>query len=636
MLKTTTLFLFLTLSFCSYLHVNAQNDKDLDAQNSSSLKELKSKTDEEFDAEVERLLKTSKQFYGKNIDSALYYANSIITKSKARGSEFNVTKGRRIKGVLLALKGEYTTADSLLLSNLKRPIDSLTLGLNYQSLGNSYELQRKFDLAIEHYLKSVDVYNAIKSKVNLYRANVSIASLNARIGRYDYAIKYFESVIDYAKEHKINLSETVTNLAAIYLATKDYKTFLSKSNEAIAIAKKENNGIALGTLYNNLCEFYMNTEGYINTTKASNYCKLALKEKERYGALESRVYAQNSLANYYLNEGKYNMALQYLNKAYPHSKGNVRLSVLKNYIDVYRKKGKLPLALKYSDAYIAQQDSISKLKTSKKLTETVAEMTEKFESEKKQQEIDKLNIEKKLQNAQLNNQYYLFAAVMALIAILSIIIYYRYRNQKVKQQLSTQNLRHKLLQTQLNPHFLFHALNAIQSYIFQNKKNQACSYLVSYSKLMRNILESSEEDFTTVKDDSDAMKAFLKLQQLNVSEDAKLDIDIAADIDAYKIPPMFVQPFAENAIIHGINDIENGKVTVNYLQNDSSIIVKIIDNGTGFKANKSNNKMHRSMSSKILKERIELLKKRYNYTITYTTDTGKNGTTVSLYFPKLK
>ena len=208
------------------------------------------------------------------------------------------------------------------------------------------------------------------------------------------------------------------------------------------------------------------------------------------------------------------------------------------------------------------------------------------------------------------------------------------KNQKTKQSLKQAALQHKLLQTQLNPHFLFHSLNSIQSFIHQNKKEESSSYLVSYSKLMRSILESSDQDFISVEDDLNAIKDYVKLQRLNLPENVQINIECEDELTTYKIPPMFVQPYVENALIHGINEIENGKVSVFYKKEASKIQVIITDNGKGLISKKSNNELHRSMSSDIIDQRIQNLKQIHNYHINIINQSSKNGTRITLEFPK--
>jgi len=186
----------------------------------------------------------------------------------------------------------------------------------------------------------------------------------------------------------------------------------------------------------------------------------------------------------------------------------------------------------------------------------------------------------------------------------------------------------------LNPHFLFHSLNSIESFIHENKKEESSAYLVSYSKLMRAILESSDQDFITVDEDYNAIKDYVKLQELNLNIKAQISIECGDDIKSYQIPPMFIQPYVENALLHGLNGLENGKLAIVYKNEDSNIKVTVTDTGHGFTDNNNNMGLHRSMSREIINQRIENLLRVYNYKINIFTESSEKGTTVILNFPK--
>lgn len=183
---------------------------------------------------------------------------------------------------------------------------------------------------------------------------------------------------------------------------------------------------------------------------------------------------------------------------------------------------------------------------------------------------------------------------------------------------------------------MFHSLNGIQNYIFQNKKEESAHYLHSFSKLMRVILESSDQDFITVEEDSEAIRSYLNLQQLNFNQKFRYEVIIDETIETqYQlIPPMFTQPFVENAILHGLKNMENGHVKIAYTKNNNDLKILISDNGKGIKKQSTNvNKFYRSMSTEILKQRIDTFKTTKKYSISYTINSSESGTEVVLYFP---
>ena len=179
-------------------------------------------------------------------------------------------------------------------------------------------------------------------------------------------------------------------------------------------------------------------------------------------------------------------------------------------------------------------------------------------------------------------------------------------------------------------------------FIKQNDTQKSSKYIRNFSGLMRNILENSVEKFISVEEDAETITDFLALQQLvhNNSFSYRVQIDESLDAENLSIPPMFTQPFVENAIIHGVQHMENGEITVQYQDSGSTISVAIKDNGKGVAATSQNaNSLHKSMGTSITKQRMENLLKSENYPVTLEVISknephGPQGTTVMLTFLK--
>ena len=153
---------------------------------------------------------------------------------------------------------------------------------------------------------------------------------------------------------------------------------------------------------------------------------------------------------------------------------------------------------------------------------------------------------------------------------------------KFRQELSDMEM--KALRSQMNPHFVFNALNSIQDYMLHEDKLEANKYLSKFGKLMRLILENSEKKFIPVINEIDALRLYLDLESLRL-KDFKYNIIVNQDIDVENnlIPPMIIQPFIENAIWHGLINKKDGErnLTVQLYKNSSSLICTVQDNGVG-------------------------------------------------------
>lgn len=173
----------------------------------------------------------------------------------------------------------------------------------------------------------------------------------------------------------------------------------------------------------------------------------------------------------------------------------------------------------------------------------------------------------------------------------------------------------------MEPHFIFNTLSSLQSFIRFEEKEKSIKYLNLFSKLLRSSLEMSRNDYISLEDEVEAIKNYLALQQMRHNHNFEFDILIADDIFGVTIPPMLIQPFVENAVIHGVSPLqEKGLIRINIDLDNDLITVKILDNGNG--SNKSS--AHTSLSGSIAKERMEILFK----------ETSKKGTIQITQTPK--
>jgi len=196
------------------------------------------------------------------------------------------------------------------------------------------------------------------------------------------------------------------------------------------------------------------------------------------------------------------------------------------------------------------------------------------------------------------------------------------------------DLEQKTLQLQMNPHFIFNSLNSIQSFILSHNTKMAVTYLGKFSQLMRLILNNSGKKFVPFKEEIMAIKHYVELEKLRFDNkfSCKISIDKAIDSEFIEIPPMIVQPFIENAIIHGIlHKKDKGTIEVNFKLNDDKLSCSVVDDGIGRKkAEELKQKAGISRKSRgmgITRERLEMLNKDINegYSVKIIDLTDKSG-----------
>jgi len=247
---------------------------------------------------------------------------------------------------------------------------------------------------------------------------------------------------------------------------------------------------------------------------------------------------------------------------------------------------------------------------------------------------------------------WLFGILVAVVILLSALFFNnRYNNLKQKsdrdrnrlvQENKMLTLQQKALQLQMNPHFVFNSLNSIQGLIANEDNQKARRYLQEFSTMMRSVLNQSREDTILLTEEVKYLKSYLNLEQMANNNKFDWDIEVDPEVeDDIRIPTMIIQPFVENAILHGVKSLKErrGKIQLAFEMTGTKIIFKVIDNGVGRKAAallKSSN--HKSVALDVVRERLSSkLKTTKESSIRYSDvlDEGNNvvGTEVLVSIP---
>lgn len=228
-----------------------------------------------------------------------------------------------------------------------------------------------------------------------------------------------------------------------------------------------------------------------------------------------------------------------------------------------------------------------------------------------------------------------------------VYIYIRGQRKRHDFEMEIARSEQKALLAQMNPHFLFNALNSILHFIIENEKRTAISYLTKFSSLIRRILEGSNKNLVSLEEELSAIRLYLELEKLRFGDrfDYTITIEEAINPSQVKIPSMLIQPFIENALWHGLMPkTENGQLELRFtLTPDNVVICTIEDNGIGRKKSmqiNSQRTQHRSTGLQNIHERISLLNQLYKHAIRVEildlTDNDNNaaGTRVTLMLPQ--
>jgi len=186
--------------------------------------------------------------------------------------------------------------------------------------------------------------------------------------------------------------------------------------------------------------------------------------------------------------------------------------------------------------------------------------------------------------------------------------------EKLMMEQEMNRLRQSALRAQINPHFIFNCLNSIQSFIMDGNQDQAVRYLSRFARLIRLTLNCSLETKISLDDEVRMLKTYLELEKMRFSNEFEYEVEVEDNINAFDtlIPPLLIQPYVENALVHGLADATKaGCVRIHYKQENGQLLVTVTDNGIGIAESKRRKAgeaaLHRSVGMTITEKRLELL-----------------------------
>lgn len=350
----------------------------------------------------------------------------------------------------------------------------------------------------------------------------------------------------------------------------------------------------------------------------------------------------NGLGQISFKFGKTNKAIQFLEKGLRIAKDSLMTFKMLNYDDpmianVDRHYLKIAISEIYNTFYIIDT-TLNNYKNALKhqslmeqaqndiyeeeITNLIILQEAESENEKTSNQINLLASENEIKDLKIKQtRIYLFAlGGFVLIIILMALLFVR--QNKIRAEHNSVVLEQKLLRLQMNPHFIFNAFSNILRLIDTNDNKKASEYLTTFGKLLRTTLESTREDMVPFEKEVSTLRNYLDLQKFRYPEkfNYSLEIDEKIDQQDMSIPPMLVQPFIENAIEHGIRHKKTiGQINVSFELKDKKIVCEIEDDGVGrekaWEAEYSERGDRKSLSTKIIKDRIQVLNKKFKQKI---------------------
>ena len=521
----------------------------------------------------------------------------------------------------------------------------------YNNLGVVY--QYLFDLAkAQEYFNKVRLhYEKTNNQLGIASALTNIAIIKSSYEQYSSSLEYYKRAFDIYRKigSDQGLADTKVSIAGIYYQLGDSVKALANYQEALVLSLRINKRFTIAVCYTNMAELYSFMYDY---EKAFEYIQKGLKYST--DILSNQIVCYNILAklifkapNAVLIQNGIRPSERF-SKAILNAQTSLNLAQQAGTIDnqyyawenlsnIYEAQGKSQKALNAYKQFTKLKDSAFESKKIKKLTEN--EMLYKYEKDSLQAQ------------ANFENQFQVKSAketniriVIITVFLVSIVfgVYHLISKEKQHQRAIAQEEMQKL-RAQVQPHFIFNALNSIKGYVGDSgSREEMRIYIDKFSALIRLILKASSVKLISLYQDVHMLELYLQLEQIRTGSKFEYEVNIIPEINQLRtlVPPMLLQPLVENSIWHGFNSIHSGgemKLTVKLLADVLIFIVK--DNGIGratayqLQTTAPKKSPHDSKGLEITKRRIALLNKEHSIQSAISISDLNPGTMVTIKIP---
>jgi sensor histidine kinase YesM len=458
------------------------------------------------------------------------------------------------------------------------------------ALGDVFLKQKDFKNSENNYVEALNIEKKRDNKKGIVVLNLKLGELEKAKNNDPKAIEYYRSSQNTAKQINDDkaVNQAYNDISNIYETQRNSSEGIQINQEAINYNQERNNQNELAKNNINLANFYIQED---KNEEAIQSLKNSIEITNKTGDLENKSKAFEALSVAYGNNGQESEAM----KKYK------EYLVLEDSLYKMRERQLKEQNLK-GEMLENAQNKLSLLEKDKQLSEKTIELLRK---------------EKLIQDAFINKQKVITYSLIIGLIILLFTSYLVYRSNKAKNK-ANQLLVLKSLRAQMNPHFIFNALNSVNSFISKNDERAANRYLSDFSRLMRDVMENSQEDFISLTKEIDILSMYLKLENHRFKDkfDYEFNVDEQIKTEEFLIPPMLIQPYIENAVWHGLRyKKEKGFLRVSITQKKQAIIVLIEDDGIGRKKSQEikteNQKIQTSTGLKNIDSRLKIISEIY-------------------------
>ncbi|WP_299781705.1 histidine kinase [uncultured Formosa sp.] len=498
---------------------------------------------------------------------------------------------------LLALKASKKTANSGETAKI-----SMNLASNYNYIGD-YEKATKYGL---YALKVKETTHNLERICYHYIAMGNIFREN------DNVVKWEEYVRKAYKMKDVKDCASISDIAKIYNSLGGLAVRKEKLEQALmyydtlmVLSKKANYKQGINTALTNSAGVYKQLNNF------SKALELSTEAEQYFGEnpYES-IFNKNFKAELYNLTEQYKKGLSLVNE-------NIQKEEINYYSTEKLKTLELLYQLNYNlknyEKAFFWNDSLRSTETllrDQHIRESFEELETKYETEKKEQQIEILTTENKLKNQRINAGI----AIVSFLTISIFLILYILNIRKKQAILKQNDLQQQVLRTQMNPHFMFNVLGSIQNFMMQNDTRKASNFLSQFATLTRATLNNSTAETISLADEMNMIKNYIELEKMRKQNkfDYTIEYDNDLEVDFIQIPPMLIQPFIENSIKHGFKNVnKGGLLKISITDKIHWIEFVIEDNGEGLTNKTDKQNSHKSMAMSIFEKRRKLIQQKY-------------------------
>ncbi len=599
----------------------------------------------------DRLLKQAEEKKSTDPAAALDNVQQALEESIAQGNTYDEAKSYLFLGDLNIKIGEWNLALQnyekayTIVSKLYPTSREYTDVLNGLAKAN-LELGN-YEAALGHYNTLAGTVGSSKTAASNDEARLGLSEVYYRMGRYDEALAAAESVTANPKSDPTLALQKENQLAKIHARRNDLdqtKGYISNSlNNARALkpARDEAPSSSIQQTKEEVADVLREQKKYDDEIELRNQSIEYNIENNNFGEVtKDKVEISKTLDAKGETSAALSAAIEAASIADTIDNPRAQAFAYLSLAELYEKNGQSANALRTYRKYSAAVKESEVVQTAK--AEERQLLIRKQEDILASSNLMYVDVsEDAAQQALIETQRIIIISltlVVMLVGGTSVVIYRSAQSSKRANQL----LALKSLRSQMNPHFIFNALNSVNHFIAQQDERTANRFLSDFSQLMRLVLENSQEDFITLQKEQEILTLYMKLEHYRFRDkfDYEIEIDEAINPETFNVPPMLIQPYIENAVWHGLRYRDTkGFLKLTMAMDGSQLVVKVSDNGIGrtrsAELKTDNQKKHRSTGLKNIKERLFILNNVYktHYEVEVSDGPGGEGTLVIIKIP---